>query len=109
MNAITPRLTARDTCIRLPAINYVRGQLIRVTFVAGHIDSVTVSRPDGAAGGVYIEPKSDSTAKCGVSPVTGAINGAPTGGTFTLTFLGQGALQHPAADRHAGLGPVAGR
>ena len=63
-------MAARDTCIKLPAINYVKGDLIRVTFLAGRIDSVIVKHQDVSAG-VYIEPKSDSTAKCGSSTFTG--------------------------------------
>lgn len=63
-------MAARDTCIRLPAINYVKGDLIRITFLAGRIDSVIVKHQDVSAG-VYIEPKSDSTATCGASTITG--------------------------------------
>jgi lipopolysaccharide export system protein LptA len=54
-------LPPRDTSLCIPAINYVRGRVIRVTFVAGKIDTVKVTDPD-VGGGVYIEPKPDSSA-----------------------------------------------
>jgi hypothetical protein len=51
----------KDTNLCIPKINYVRGRLIHVTFVAGKVDSVAVTDPD-VGGGVYIEPKSDTSA-----------------------------------------------
>jgi hypothetical protein len=55
-------LPPKDTSLCVPAINYVRGRAIRVTLVAGKIDSVKVTDPE-VSGGVYVEPRADSTAR----------------------------------------------
>jgi lipopolysaccharide export system protein LptA len=51
----------KDTSLCVPNINYVRGRIIHVIFAAGKIDSVTVVDED-VGGGVFIEPKPDSSA-----------------------------------------------
>lgn len=53
-------LPPRDTsaCVRVPAINYVRGRLITVTFDSAKVKNVVVT--DSIAGGLYIEPNADS-------------------------------------------------
>lgn len=53
-------LPPRDTALRIPAVNYVRGRLITVTFDSAKVSTVVVKDPDQAAG-IYIEPNSDST------------------------------------------------
>jgi lipopolysaccharide export system protein LptA len=54
-------LPPRDTSLCVPAINYIRGHVIRATFVAGKVDKVTAA-DSVPGGGVYIEPKPDSSA-----------------------------------------------
>jgi lipopolysaccharide export system protein LptA len=84
-------LPPSDTNLCLPKINYVRGRVIRVGFVAGKIDAVKVTDPD-VSGGVYIEPRPDSSAH-GCGP---ALAAAPSGTTPALA---------PAANPRAGSGP----
>jgi hypothetical protein len=56
-------LPARDSSVCLPAVSYVRGRRITVSF-----DSAAVSRVDVAnkelASSLYLEPNPDSTARC---------------------------------------------
>jgi hypothetical protein len=73
-------LAPRDTSCRVPAVNYVRGRLIRVTFVAGKIDSVQVNDPD-QAGGVHTEPKCEPPPKALATPATGVPAARPATGT----------------------------
>ena len=56
-------LPPRDTTVCIPAINYVRGRLITVTFDSSQVSRVTVINED-KAGGLYLEPNPDSTATC---------------------------------------------
>jgi hypothetical protein len=68
-----PHLPPRDTsaCVRLPAINYVRGRVITVTFDSAKVKNVVVS--DSLAGGMYLEPNADSTcARIAKQPPAGA-------------------------------------
>jgi lipopolysaccharide export system protein LptA len=66
-------LPPRDTTLRLPAINYVRGRLIIVTFDSAKVKDVVVRDPDRAGGGAFLEPIAESTrARPATSP------GAPT-------------------------------
>jgi hypothetical protein len=53
----------RDTSLCVPAINYVRGRLITVSFDSSRVSTVTV-RDQDQAGGLYVEPNPDSTARC---------------------------------------------
>lgn len=55
-------LPPRDTTLRIPAINYVRGRVITVAFDSAKVKTVRVTDQD-KAGGVYIEPAADSTRK----------------------------------------------
>jgi hypothetical protein len=81
-------LPPRDTssCVRLPAINYVRGRVITVTFDSAKVKSVVVT--DSLAGGMYLEPNADSTcarvAK-GTPPAStpGTVGAAPPGSGTT--------------------------
>jgi lipopolysaccharide export system protein LptA len=59
-------LAPRDTCIRVPAINYARGRLITVTFDSGRVNDVVVIDREKQAGGLYVEPDPDSAsmARC---------------------------------------------
>jgi hypothetical protein len=54
-------LPPRDTssCVRLPAINYVRGRVITVDFDSAKVKTVLVT--DSLAGGMYLEPNADTT------------------------------------------------
>ena len=56
-------LPPRDSSICRPAINYVRGRLITVDFDSAKVSTVVVKDRD-QAGGVYVEPNPDSTARC---------------------------------------------
>lgn len=51
-------LPPRDTSLRLPAVNYVRGRLITVSFDSAKVSNVVVQ---DSAGGLYLEPQPDST------------------------------------------------
>ena len=63
-------LPPQDTTSRLPAINYVCGQRVTVSFDSAKVKNVRVEDSSPPCGGVYIEPKSDSTRK--VSPAASA-------------------------------------
>jgi hypothetical protein len=56
-------LAPQDTSLRLPAINYVCGRRITVTFDSAKVSRVKVEDSDPPCGGVYIEPHPDSTGK----------------------------------------------
>jgi hypothetical protein len=56
-------LPPRDTSVCVPAQNYVRGRLITVNFDSAKVSTVVVKDRD-QAGGIYIEPNPDSTARC---------------------------------------------
>ena len=53
-------LPPQDTTLRLPAINYVCGRRITVSFDSAKVKKVRVEDSDPPCGGVYIEPKPDS-------------------------------------------------
>jgi hypothetical protein len=81
-------MAPRDTCMHIPAINYVRGRIITVTFDSAKVKNVIVK--DSLAGGMYIEPDADSTcaqlakkAPAGATPATRAATGTvrPTAGS----------------------------
>ena len=55
-----------DTTLRLPAINYVCGRWITVSFDSAKVKNVKIEASDPPCGGVYLEPMPDSTRK--VSP-----------------------------------------
>jgi lipopolysaccharide export system protein LptA len=80
-------LPPRDTsaCVRLPAINYVRGRVITVTFDSAKVQNVVVT--DSLAGGVYVEPNADTTctrlAKQPPAAAAPAIVGAAPAGSRT--------------------------
>jgi lipopolysaccharide export system protein LptA len=54
-------LAPRDTSLCVPATNYVRGRRITVSFDSAKVSTVAVSEQ---AGGIYVEPNPDSTARC---------------------------------------------
>lgn len=54
-------LPPRDSSLCKPAINYVRGSLITVTFDSARVSTVDVK---DRAGGVYVDPEPDSTSRC---------------------------------------------
>ena len=56
-------LPPRDSSVCVPAVNYVRGRLITVSFDSSKVSTVVVKDQD-PAGGIYIEPNPDSTARC---------------------------------------------
>lgn len=58
-------LPPQDTASRLPAINYVTGQVITVTFDSAKVHDVKVV---GQVSGITIEPHSDSTKKTAPAP-----------------------------------------
>ncbi|MEO6526065.1 MAG: hypothetical protein ABIP93_05530 [Gemmatimonadaceae bacterium] len=66
-------LPARDTLVRIPAIVYVKGQLITVTFDSGAVKRVRV-QDDSLASGLYLEPETDSarTRRNGAAPAPAA-------------------------------------
>ncbi len=72
-------LPPRDTSVCVPAINYVRGRLITVTFDSSKVSTVVVKDAD-QAGGVYVEPNPDSTSRC-----RRAVAAAPTPATTPRT------------------------
>ena len=59
-------LPPQDTTLRLPAINYVCGRRITVSFDSAKVKNVKIEDSDPPCGGVYIEPTPDSTRR--VSP-----------------------------------------
>jgi lipopolysaccharide export system protein LptA len=73
-------LPPRDTSLCIPAINYVRGRVIRVTFMAGKIDSVKVTDKD-LSGGLYLEPAPDSAAHGCRAALAASTSGAPKQGS----------------------------
>jgi lipopolysaccharide export system protein LptA len=74
-------LPPRDTvCVHIPAINYVRGRIITVTFDSAKVQNVVVK--DSLAGGMYIEPNADSTcAKVARQPPSNPAAAPATTGT----------------------------
>ena len=56
-------LAPQDTTLRLPAINYVCGKRITVTFDSAKVRRVKVEDSDPPCGGAYAEPHADSTTK----------------------------------------------
>lgn len=47
------------TCVDRPAVNYVRGRELVVSFAGGEVQSVTVTQTDDPVSGVYLEPQPD--------------------------------------------------
>ncbi|MEO8623727.1 MAG: hypothetical protein ABI625_21790 [bacterium] len=67
-------LAPQDTTLRKPAINYVCGKRVTVTFDSAKVKLVKVEDSDPPCGGMYLEPQSDSGRKAappGTTP-TGA-------------------------------------
>jgi lipopolysaccharide export system protein LptA len=79
-------LPPRDTSVCKPAINYVRGRLITVSFDSAKVSTVVVQDQD-RAGGIYVEPQPDSTSRCrtfaaGVMPSdSGTVTSSPVRGS----------------------------
>jgi hypothetical protein len=73
-------LPPRDTSLCVPATNYVRGRRITVSFDSAKVSTVRVN---DQAGGIYVEPNPDSTARCHpAAPATAATGtGAGAGKT----------------------------
>ncbi len=57
-------LPPRDSSLCIPAVNYIRGRRITVTFDSSTVSKVDVSNQD-LASSLYLEPNPDSTARCG--------------------------------------------
>ncbi|MEO7712721.1 MAG: hypothetical protein ABIV10_07375 [Gemmatimonadaceae bacterium] len=72
-------LPPRNTALCVPEINYVRGRLITIDFDSARVSTVVVKDQD-KAGGIYIEPKADSTARCRPAIVTTAPAAPAVGG-----------------------------
>ena len=71
-------LAPQDTSLRLPAINYVCGKRVTVTFDSAKVRNVTVEDSDPPCGGAYAEPASDSTRKkAAATPPAPAAAGTP--------------------------------
>ena len=64
-------LPPRDTSLCVPAVNYVRGRLITIAFDSARVSTVVVKDQD-KAGGIYVEPNADSTARCRRATATAA-------------------------------------
>ena len=64
-------LAPRDTCLRIPAINYARGRMITVNFDSARVKDVVIS-DSAAANAIYREPTADSTSGCQPTPKAGA-------------------------------------
>jgi hypothetical protein len=77
-------LPPRDTSLCIPAVNYVRGRLITVTFDSSKVSTVVVKDAD-RAGGVYVEPNPDSTARCHPAPAASSTTAREGGGTVRST------------------------
>ena len=78
-------LAPRDTACRLPAINYVRGRQIVVTFDSATVRNVEVKDKEQSASAVYIEPNADcaTTARAGATPAGSQTPPRPTPPTNT--------------------------
>jgi hypothetical protein len=78
-------LAPQDTTLRLPAINYVCGKRITVTFDSAKVRQVKVEDSDPPCGGAYAEPASDSTRKKAAgappAPAAAATPAAPKPGS----------------------------
>jgi hypothetical protein len=76
-------LPPQDTTLRKPAINYVCGKRITVTFDSAKVKNVQVEDSDPPCGGMYVEPASDSSHKAtpGTTPPTRPAGTPPAGGT----------------------------
>ena len=78
-------LAPRDTACRLPAINYVRGRQIVVTFDSATVRNVEVKDKEQSASAVYIEPNADcaTTARARATPAGSQTPPHPTPPTNT--------------------------
>lgn len=61
-------LAPQDTSFRVPAINYVCGQRITVTFDSAKVRQVKVVDSNPPCGGVYVEPDTAKAARPGARP-----------------------------------------
>jgi hypothetical protein len=72
-------LPPKDTTLRKPAINYICGKRIVVTFDSAKVNDVKVDDSDPPCGGMYLEPESDKAkAPPGTTPPP---TKPPAGGT----------------------------
>jgi hypothetical protein len=74
-------LPPQDTTLRTPAINYVCGKRITVTFDSAKVKNVKVEDSDPPCGGMYVEPDSSHKAPPGSKPPTTPAGTPPAGGT----------------------------
>ena len=72
-------LPPQDTTLRKPAINYICGRRITVTFDSAKVKNVKMDDRDPPCGGMYLEPASDSSHKA--APPTSPAGKPPAGGT----------------------------
>jgi hypothetical protein len=91
------QLAPADTAETRPAINYVRGSAIRVTFDSAQVRQVTVSGDSAnPSSGVYLEPRSaDATAEPGRDPER--LPAAEGNGAPAVPTAGGVTRQSPAA------------
>ena len=68
-------LPPRDTTLRTPAVVYVVGQTIDVSFDSGTVRRVSV-RNDSLASGLYLEPEKPDTARAGRRAAANSANAA---------------------------------
>ncbi|MDQ2668894.1 MAG: hypothetical protein M3Z05_23290, partial [Gemmatimonadota bacterium] len=71
-------LAPQDTSLRLPAINYVCGKRITVTFDSAKVRRVKVEDSDPPCGGALAEPASDTSRKRAAPPPPAAATLAPS-------------------------------
>ena len=76
-------LAPNDTSCREPAVNYVRGRQIRITFVAGMIDKVTVTDTGEVSAGVRVDPRNCGRPAAASAP--GRLPLVPPSGTVDRT------------------------
>lgn len=76
-------LPPQDTTLRKPAINYICGQRIVVTFDSAKVKNVKVDDSNPPCGAVFLEPESDSARKAHPvnTPPTTPARTRPAGGT----------------------------
>ncbi|MEP6991025.1 MAG: hypothetical protein ABJA80_08870 [bacterium] len=72
-------LAPQDTSMRVPAINYICGKMITVSFDSAKVKTVRVVNSDPPCGGLYAEPDSTKRGRPAAPPA------APAAGTPTRT------------------------
>ncbi|CAN5502622.1 hypothetical protein BH09GEM1_BH09GEM1_17770 [soil metagenome] len=94
-------LAPQDTSLRLPAINYVCGKRITVSFDSAKVSKVKVEDSDPPCGGAYAEPQPDSARK----KAAATLPAAPSS-TVKPTAPAPGNTPHPNSPPTASPAPV---